>query len=712
MKRVIVVLCFVLFGIFILPTMNQNGGGSQEAVVPSATSVQTMLYNETTFRLSVPTETLLGTEVPINFTMEGGFSNIELTFQVTAPSNQKFNASEPILVYPDEDGYYSTIVTYPNSFPNATQAAGNYTIAVNVTFLQVSPLPTTTPSPTPEQLFSYQISPMQSRTFRQFLGTIAVTFALYKNNTAPLANITSIVPNPAVKGETVTFVGVGEDADGTIANYSWVSNVDGFLSSNATFFTSSLSVGSHNITFRVEDNLGLFSPNATVTLTVTDAKGNDTNVTPTAYLDSELPQNITKGQSATFSGHGVDLDGIVVAYRWESNLDGLLATTMTATVSNLSVGTHVITFRVQDDMGEWSEAVTQEITVSESGGAVIDPVVVAVAAGCAAVIAGAASYQAFRFRQRKNKDQKPTIPKIRKLSLKAKIPKIVMPGATTQIPVEIKNIGTTKLANIALSAFSTPGLTLNNHVQTVPELEVGGQESVTFSVQPDEAVDRGFYTFRLETGSQGFPVMPKSYPLKVCRIGLLVQNPENVFASSLQKSLRSQNYAVDQVRGLNSLSDGLLKYDLLIVPPDSSFSSESAKNLVSYVKSGQSVLLLGEIKSDESTLLEQIFGYAGPKSPSLPQSTLKISNNQHSITKDFQPKEFQITCQPSFWQNQLTTAQPLAFHCNLEGEILTPAISVNDFGRGHAAHFDLEVESFSLELWGLLKNTIDWLLTE
>ncbi|WP_321431112.1 PKD domain-containing protein [uncultured Methanolobus sp.] len=78
-------------------------------------------------------------------------------------------------------------------------------------------------------------------------------------NTLPTATISSILPNPAIEGETVTFEGVGSDSDGSIVSYNWTSNIDGHLSDSANFSTHDLSVGNHTIYFSVQDNDGAWS---------------------------------------------------------------------------------------------------------------------------------------------------------------------------------------------------------------------------------------------------------------------------------------------------------------------------------------------------------------------------------------------------------------------------------------------------------------------
>jgi parallel beta-helix repeat protein len=86
----------------------------------------------------------------------------------------------------------------------------------------------------------------------------------------PVAYIDSITPNPAVQGQTVTFNGHGVDPDGgSITEYNWRSSRDGQLSTSRTFSTSTLSVGTHTIYFKVKDDEGDWSTEDTGTLLIT-----------------------------------------------------------------------------------------------------------------------------------------------------------------------------------------------------------------------------------------------------------------------------------------------------------------------------------------------------------------------------------------------------------------------------------------------------------
>ncbi len=78
-------------------------------------------------------------------------------------------------------------------------------------------------------------------------------------NKKPNAFIYQINPNPGHQYELINFEGYGEDSDGEIISYNWVSDIDGNLSNNASFSSSSLSPGIHLINFSVKDNKNAWS---------------------------------------------------------------------------------------------------------------------------------------------------------------------------------------------------------------------------------------------------------------------------------------------------------------------------------------------------------------------------------------------------------------------------------------------------------------------
>lgn len=180
-------------------------------------------------------------------------------------------------------------------------------------------------------------------------------------NVAPTASIVSISHESAVEGTTVTFNGSGTDSDGTIVEYNWTSDIDGKLNDSANFSTSSLSLGTHTINFSVQDNDSSWSDIESDTITITEKL----NVSPTASIDSISPNPAEEGEKVTFKGSGTDSDGTITGYNWTSDIDGKLNDSADFSTSDLSLGTHAISFSVQDNDGEWSDIDSATITISE-----------------------------------------------------------------------------------------------------------------------------------------------------------------------------------------------------------------------------------------------------------------------------------------------------------------------------------------------------------
>jgi len=82
-----------------------------------------------------------------------------------------------------------------------------------------------------------------------------------------------------------------------------------------------------------------------------------------AYIDYIHPSAAPESAAVTFSGHGEDSDGTIVAREWTSSLDGRLASIEHFTNSSLSVGIHNISFRVKDNDGAWSDAATAKLVI-------------------------------------------------------------------------------------------------------------------------------------------------------------------------------------------------------------------------------------------------------------------------------------------------------------------------------------------------------------
>jgi hypothetical protein len=86
------------------------------------------------------------------------------------------------------------------------------------------------------------------------------------------------------------------------------------------------------------------------------------NIAPVAYIDSISPSPAVEGEVVTFSGHGTDVDGFVVAYNWRSSVDGFLSDQSSFTTSDISIGNHTLTVTAVDNAGNNASA-SQNFTV-------------------------------------------------------------------------------------------------------------------------------------------------------------------------------------------------------------------------------------------------------------------------------------------------------------------------------------------------------------
>ena len=80
------------------------------------------------------------------------------------------------------------------------------------------------------------------------------------------------------------------------------------------------------------------------------------NFIPIAEIDEIKPNPAYEGQKVWFYGNGTD-DGTIEGYNWLSNIDGFLSREKSFNLSNLSIGTHTIAFKVKDNNNSWSKDV-------------------------------------------------------------------------------------------------------------------------------------------------------------------------------------------------------------------------------------------------------------------------------------------------------------------------------------------------------------------
>jgi len=168
-------------------------------------------------------------------------------------------------------------------------------------------------------------------------------------------------------------------------------NFDPWLEKPFDYYPPTAVIESSSAGFFMKDNAILFEASAEVYGTVerfvweSDLEGEfyngvvseivETSVTvngrPQAYIDSIAPNPATISQMILLSGHGTD-DGTIQRYVWRTNDTELHNDTASDfSISGLPSGTQRIFFRVQDDLGVWSDEVHRTLIVHERPVAVI-----------------------------------------------------------------------------------------------------------------------------------------------------------------------------------------------------------------------------------------------------------------------------------------------------------------------------------------------------
>jgi len=89
------------------------------------------------------------------------------------------------------------------------------------------------------------------------------------------------------------------------------------------------------------------------------------NQPPVATITSITPTTALPGNPITMDGSAIDLDGEIAAYLWHSSIDGNLSNDRNFTISNLSMGLHVISFSAQDNEDRWSKEVSADVGVGD-----------------------------------------------------------------------------------------------------------------------------------------------------------------------------------------------------------------------------------------------------------------------------------------------------------------------------------------------------------
>ena len=131
--------------------------------------------------------------------------------------------------------------------------------------------------------------------------------------------------------------------------------MDGLVGSAESIVTDTLTNGTHNITYRVQDDDGDWSVVSNLSLRI--------NGIP--IVTSVTSNEILLNETETFRFDSVVVDDVnVTTYEWIADGKELLGSEQNIAVSHLQNGTHTIGLKIQDSDGIWSDNITIEVRVN------------------------------------------------------------------------------------------------------------------------------------------------------------------------------------------------------------------------------------------------------------------------------------------------------------------------------------------------------------
>ena len=195
----------------------------------------------------------------------------------------------------------------------------------------------------------------------------------YFKNHIPIATINNVSSGVVVYGDTITFNGSATDSDGSISIYEWTSSIDGIISNESSFSLSNLSVGTHLIKFRAQDNHTFWSefdtyqiivtPNSSPTITLV-SPGNNSQTYPNPMLKWNASDN-NSHQDLTFKvylGETEDSMSVIASgitaqqYRIRASLDSTYYWKVIVSDGYTNVSSSVFNFTTPNQLGPvWSD---------------------------------------------------------------------------------------------------------------------------------------------------------------------------------------------------------------------------------------------------------------------------------------------------------------------------------------------------------------------
>lgn len=144
-----------------------------------------------------------------------------------------------------------------------------------------------------------------------------------------------------------------------IVDGEWEDSLSGVFATGFDGYWTAQIPGQHIFRFRVQDDLGVWSSQSARRIYVDGM--------PTPHITTFPTSPQVAGTLLSFAGSGTaflaSIGSTVVAFEWESSIDGILSTASSFSTAGLSQGTHEISLRVRDNYGAWSDPLVMFLTI-------------------------------------------------------------------------------------------------------------------------------------------------------------------------------------------------------------------------------------------------------------------------------------------------------------------------------------------------------------
>jgi hypothetical protein len=294
-------------------------------------------------------------------------------------------------------------------------------------------------------------------------------------------------------------------------------------------------------------------------------------------------------------------------------------------------------------------------------------------------------------------------------------PPCIMKDTAYSAKVNVTNEGTGKATGIRIQAVESPFTQFADSMIQLSNLEPGQTKKASFDFKTSDDIRKNVYQVQFRASCSQSTLKTRMCYLRGGRIALLSDQSGQSRVDEVKSWLQSNNYPFEEIYSAAHLMTELYKYDLIIVASQQKMPQTWIKNLSTFVRNSQSILLISNI-SGESEALNETLGYKQPKYQtfSYRDAALEICK-EHPVTKGLNVG-YQIPlgyCTGNASIPTETTGTILAWNLNRnDGEEATriPAITAKETGKGKIIHLNFSAQEHFDQIGQIMKNAVDWLL--